>query len=194
MSDSPDGKAAKRPQRIPGFLEQRRDEIARQFKLDDRTERIFLADLLSGDVLRGEAGPPLLLPGDVLPPGASWNELVRALRSWWLVRLLREASREGDSEAFEWILRLILGLLGVAQPPGKGRPQVKIYQLMHKRWSESGKPQLTGPVCDGLAADLDPEAFSEAKKNGEWRSLRSRIAAGVKRVEKRCDETLSSRD
>jgi len=190
MVDSSDGQAAPLPsrasvaskERVPEFLNQRRDEIARQFKLDSQSGRTF------AHLLTGEAGPPLL-------PGDSWNQVVNVLRSWWLVRLLREASREGDIAAFEWLLHLFLTRLCIAPPPRKGgRPQAPIYALMHKRWSENGKPPLTGPVCDELAADLDPEAFIEAKKTEQWRRLRGRISAAIKRIEKNRNETVSSRD
>jgi hypothetical protein len=116
---------------------------------------------------------------------ASGHRLMRELRQYWLVRLLRAAKKENSPEAYRELLEGWLMKLGAEPPAGvflavrreRGAPRKKSSEQAYRIWLEHRRPDWSELAYDIYGADYTRADAKQRKK------LRDRCRRSVKRYE-----------
>ena len=111
--------------------------------------------------------------------------LMRELRQYWLVRLLRAANKENSPKAYRELLEDWLIKLGVEPPEGvllpsrrrRGAPRKESTEQIYRIWLQNGRPEWSALAYDVFRVDYTSADTKQRKK------LRDRCCRAVKRYE-----------
>jgi hypothetical protein len=116
---------------------------------------------------------------------APGNRLIRELRDYWLVRLLRTAKREHSPEAYRELLQELLVKLRAEPPDGvfrpmrrsQGAPRKESTKQVYRIWLENGRPDW-GRLAHAVHGAAYTRADSKLRK-----TLRDRCRRAVQRCQ-----------
>jgi len=111
--------------------------------------------------------------------------LMRELRRYWLVRLLKAAKKENSPEAYRELLEGWLIRLGVEPPEGiflpsrrsRGAPRKESTEQIYRIWLENGRPEWSALAYEVYRVDYTRADTRQRKK------LRDRCRRAVWRSE-----------
>ena len=121
-------------------------------------------------------------------------------KTWWLLRMLKAASRENSPQAYQGMLEFWLTRIGAPVPlgvfkplPSSGRPVKGESIAAHREWISAGKPPLDGgEFCDQVAMKLYPVEFARSKPRSKKRNyLRQRVRQAIRREDLRATKLES---
>jgi hypothetical protein len=112
-------------------------------------------------------------------------QLMKELRQYWLVRLLRAAQKEDSPEAYRELLEGWLIRLGIEAPEGvflparrpRGAPRKQSTEQIYRIWLENGRPEWSALAYDVYRADYTRADTKHRKK------LRDRCRRAVQRYQ-----------